>query len=452
MELSRRDLLMTSACGLTLLPRLGYSEPRDPHFMIFVKFDGGWDPASSFDGRPKSMIEAKLIHPYGGEPKPWADNRGGTALISPYFETLAPLRDYFSIVNGVLMAKGFDGHEQNSNYLLTGNPFGGRSFLPLTDSDKPLTLITTSVGYENVNNHDTAIALNPSMAKTIADNVSLKAAASRGVEFGRAHRDARIAHDDSGDKGAWSYGVRRMKSGVWEASDLGRRFHNLDLGELPPDEPFSSTLKMIEQIFRVGITGCVMIQGSLLANSFLSLDAHNAGTASSQPETYPKIAKIIYELIDFLRSTPGVDSTNQSLLDQTTVAVSSEFGRTMRQYYMPYEQTGTDHNPLSNTVVLAGKGIKTGLIFGGSDFRHESETLSPVHLALDAQKVSTMGRVIDKSTGLPRNELPHEFHIEDYLSYQELGVSLMKVFNIPENEYWESARGVKAKPFLPILR
>ena len=41
-----------------------------------------------------------------------------------------PFRDRFSVLNGVYMTPSFDGHLQNMNFLFTGNPFGGDSFVP----------------------------------------------------------------------------------------------------------------------------------------------------------------------------------------------------------------------------------------------------------------------------------------------------------------------------------
>ena len=85
-------------------------------------------------------------------------------------------------------------------------------------------------------------------------------------------------------------------------------------------------------------------------------------------------------------------------MDVTTFLVSAEFGRTMRQNYVPFANTGTDHNPASNMFLIGGKGIRGGMVIGESDFRASDETLSKAHLTIDPVKEKLVGRPFDFST------------------------------------------------------
>lgn len=134
---SRRKFLAWTALGggTLLLPPMGARESAaaagDPHFFLLIVLNGGADPAYMFDARPLSMTRAGRIQNYlGQEPFPWRGRNGIATLASPLVKPLIPYRDWFSVLNGVYMTPGFDGHLQNMNFLFAGNPFGGESFIP----------------------------------------------------------------------------------------------------------------------------------------------------------------------------------------------------------------------------------------------------------------------------------------------------------------------------------
>ena len=72
------------------------------------------------------------------------------------------------------------------------------------------------------------------------------------------------------------------------------------------------------------------------------------------------------------------------MFDVTTVMVASEFGRTLRAPDAPIDNTGTNHNQFSNSILLGGKGIRGGMVIGASDLRRRDRRRSrKAHLALD---------------------------------------------------------------------
>jgi hypothetical protein len=134
---SRRDVLRFGAfgAGTLLLPRASFPAPAspdaDPHFFLLVVLNGGADSSYMFDARPLSMTKAGKIQNYlGKDPSPWTGTNGVTTLATSLTKPLAPFRDRFSVLNGVFMAPSFDGHLQNMNFLFSGQPFGGDSFIP----------------------------------------------------------------------------------------------------------------------------------------------------------------------------------------------------------------------------------------------------------------------------------------------------------------------------------
>ncbi|MGB7347423.1 MAG: DUF1501 domain-containing protein [Pirellulaceae bacterium] len=92
------------------------------------------------------------------------------------------------------------------------------------------------------------------------------------------------------------------------------------------------------------------------------------------------------------------DLSERGLLDETLVMVSSEFGRTPKVN----KDAGRDHWPKVFSVMLAGGGIKGGIIHGSSDStaaEPETDAVSPADLATTMYRL--MGIVADKELMAP---------------------------------------------------
>src|SRR5262249_5033269 len=144
------------------------------------------------------------------------------------------------------------------------------------------------------------------------------------------------------------------------------------------------------------------------------LDTHDSTSAKQQPAVIGAIANEIAAVLGTLRDTVYNAQTGQSMLDVTTVMISSEFGRTMSQADRSIDDTGTDHDPLANTVLLAGAGIRGGLVVGASDLDQltpsgDFSAVSRVHQGLDRDLVKTMGKPFDFAT-----ERPLDIDIAEY--------------------------------------
>jgi uncharacterized protein (DUF1501 family) len=92
------------------------------------------------------------------------------------------------------------------------------------------------------------------------------------------------------------------------------------------------------------------------------------------------------------------DLDQRGLLSRTLVMISSEFGRTPKIN----NTAGRDHWPKVFSVVLAGGGIKGGMIYGSSDATATEPDFDPVGPADLATTVyNQLGIVADKELMAP---------------------------------------------------
>ena len=449
---SRRQILKYAALGggTLLLPRMRAGETAaatdEPHFFLLIVLNGGADPAYMFDARPLAMTRAGRIQNYlGQEPMPWRGANGIATLASPLVMPLMPYRDWFSVLNGVYMAQGFDGHLQNMNFLFAGNPFGGDSFIPhlnLADTGRaPASLDAVSpseVLPVNVDNHSAVVSLNPWAAGALAGKLKQHGAAEGGDPLADFVR-ARVQANAEGP-GRFAAGSRRMLSGLDGAPVVHRQLARL----APPNperDPELQAVDLIAQCFRQSIARSAIY---VLPEFF---DVHSAEQAKAQPKLFTAAIDRLAEIIEGLDEMPF--DASRSMFDVTTIMVASEFGRTMRIAGSPIGATGTNHNSLSNSILLGGKGIRGGLVVGASDLATERAQPSGAHRALDPVLEKTMGTPFDFAALRPISELPDEFDIEDHLTIGSVINTVYSLFGVPESRYRSLGRNL---PVAPVLR
>ncbi len=124
------------------------------------------------------------------------------------------------------------------------------------------------------------------------------------------------------------------------------------------------------------ITSCFRANACQLAEIQIypdgpTLDTHSGHIGvhkSAQVQVFGKIA----EVLDLFKATP-FGNNGESLFDKTTFMVTSEFSRTAALN----SAKGKDHNPMTNSTMLIGKGIKGGEIVGASTLvTRENSTFS----------------------------------------------------------------------------
>ncbi len=200
------------------------------------------------------------------------------------------------------------------------------------------------------------------------------------------------------------------------------------------------------QYFKEGLSRGALLMTSDVDDFFF--DTHHEDTAKKHPTRMSNVVSLIVRIMNKLRETPY--NSNKSFLAVTTVIISSEFSRSLRQNNTDINKTGTDHNSLNNSVLLAGKGIQNGLVIGASDLQTISEELSPAHIKLDPNKIKLMGRPFDYSTQSSTPNTNEEFKLENYISAATLVNTLLDVFNV-DQKYKRSVGNINNFPSLKSL-
>lgn len=451
MSLSRRRLFTNSGAALLLgsassLPA-AVSRPRDaaaaPHFFLEIFIAGGWDVSYLFDARPLAMTAAGKIQNYAGEePELWTDRAGRKTWVGPAAQPLKKHFDSFSILNGVHMATSFDGHDQNALYSLTGNPFGGDTHLALFGRGQtPLDFLQQGsfFGSGSIRNKGRAITLGPQSALALTNSVALEPSARRLGQLIDGYVGSRLEANGASQpsSGLFADGSFKFREALRSSDEIESRLRRVKL-DFSEQTPIQQNMQVLGEYFRTGLTRSAVV--------FLnpSIDAHDGNTAKNLPQSLKTIMGQLAQVFEYLKATAPVSAQNQSLMDETTILISSEFSRTMRQAALPLDKTGTDHNPLNNTVLLGGKGIKAGLIVGASDFREATETLSGAHLEMDASALSIMGLPFDRSSlsSLPayQPQLFPRYQIDDYLNFAAIANTLFELFGCDASHYWTNER------------
>ncbi len=437
--------------GFMLLPTALRAEAQeDPHFFLQIYIYGGLDSLFLFDGRFKNMTAAGIAHDHvKEEPKLWEGVNGGHCLATSIARRLEKYRKNFSVVNGVYMATSFDGHPQNVNFLFTGNPFGGESFVPhmneRTDTSyrkRPLDALQSGGFPLDHNNGGSTIPLSVESAVKLIETVKR----SRTMDV---HQPAigflrsRFRALSSGG-GQFSRGSAAMGHGYAAAPDLSERLTRVRL--TPQRSPEAGFMQMMSGFFKEGIASAAILQ---LVPDIEHFDVHSGIAARRQVLAYNSVMDKLVRVFDLLTTLP-FDRT-RSLMDVTTVLVASEFGRALRQPGLALDETGTDHNVLSNSMLIGGKGIRGGLVIGDSDWQSPTEELSPAHRIVDPNGLKFMGRPFDFTAGQSRTDKPETFDLDDYITMSSVVNTIYSCLSVPRTKWRTVKRDGPSAPLLSRL-
>ena len=444
--------LGTFGAGTVLLPGLTAAEvpdrEQDPHFFLLVVLDGGADPSYMFDARPLSMTAAGKIQNYlGEEPGVWTGRNGQSTLATRLVAPLAPFRDRFSVLNGVYMTPSFDGHLQNMNFLFSGSPFGGDSFVPhLNAADtghRPSSLdavLPTAPMFVNVNNHSGVVTLAPSALGRLSERLREGPPASADDRTGQFIRGRVMAH--AGGEGRMAAGARMMLSALDQVPEVHRKLAGLRVPRSDLSQE-GQTIALIAECFRL------MLSRSAIYVLREQFDVHDADQAKQQPKLFADAVQRIAGLFRGLVETPF--DAKRSMYDVTTVMVASEIGRSMRAPDMRIDNTGTNHNQYANSVLLGGKGIRGGMVIGATDLADEKARASKAHLAMDPALEKVMGRPIDLATLQTRPDLGDDFAIQEHLTISSVVNTLYAMFSVPKSRHRPIGRNLPEAPVLQGL-
>ncbi len=458
----RRDFLNKSLATVSfyscLHPYLALqAKQQEPHYFIMFTITGGWEPSYMFDARPLEMTANNVIHNFTGEePAEWTGSNGQATLANSIVYPLKEVRSDFSILNGVLMETGFDGHEQNYNYMFTGNPFGADAVLPkLTSESKREKKLLAGLKLNSFFNYPNTSTVLP-VSTGDGQGLSQMIKESKDIYQNKmVFESLKRIYGNSKGKGQMSLAKDRLLSALNLSPEALKKLNQVEYQEVPSQTTEKNTLDMISAYFKSGLTNLAVIEvdvsSHLPPDTLFGIDSHSVDLARLQPTYCKAIVQSIKNYIKALKNI-NIDKKN-SMYDVTTFMFASEFSRTTRTMAQPdidVSQTGTDHNPLNNSLIVGGKGIKGGLVLGESDMRSSSEVLSPIHIGKDSKKLKIMGKRFDFANSKPIQELDQDFKLNEYMTMNSVNNTLMSLFGVPNSHYLKNSNDRMATP-APII-
>jgi hypothetical protein len=469
-DTSRRSFLRSASLGAAgtwllnnqtlFLSKAFGAEPNieNRQFFIQLYMPEGLNAAYFFDARPLAMTKVGKIQNYlNEEPFVWQHKGTDKALATRIVKPLAPLRDYFSIVNGVFMAVQSDGHEENINFSLTSSTAGGEVFFSarakegIVDSlnffgDKLQTGLRIQAQKGLLNFSSTkdfkdltsALATDPSFFRSYSKlirqlNPQLQALATK--------------------NGKLAEGSRLLKQSFDQIPEFSRRFVATG-NNLQEIEGFEGQIEIILNSFRMGLADNAI----LAIDGQQSVDFHEGRKAKENCEkNYSDVVSKFAKLIQILRNTP-VDPKNPrspSFYDVTTFMMTSEFNRTMRQLNRRIDETGTDHNTLGNSVWIGGGRIKGGRVVGATDLTETDNkgdflNVSNAHIQWDPQLLKVMGKPFDFKNQRTMVTTPGEYSSLDYIQYGSVINTVLQALGSQRSSFWKTNQSEDA-PELPLL-
>jgi uncharacterized protein (DUF1501 family) len=365
-DLSRRSVLQLGIAGAALLAvpwplqRRAQAQAASPHFTVVFQADGGWDPTQVFDPHDPNDPTDGIDVDVPGQPPSTIVTVGGFTYVSnpvtrPSVDAFfTKWRSRSAIVNGV--GTGSTSHDQSNQLVLTG-------YLDPTRADFAVMAA-----------HHNGSEL-PLPHLLLSGN-------SFGGPFGGL--SGRLGGQMS-DVMAYS----RLEEGQLAVSGLGEayiqqalEFDRLRNAEAPPEAIAAKLAEfadgnargdMLSQLassiningndgtqlattlgaaFRGGLTT------SVTASRFGGFDTH--GDNTQQNARFQNVFTFMDAFLTQLQAEPGVVSP--SLLDETTVILCSEFGRTP----LLNGDLGKDHHPW-DSYLFVGKNVRGGMTVGMTD-------------------------------------------------------------------------------------
>lgn len=396
--MNRRDFLVRSgltagafALSNSLMARVAKAAEGDDRYFVFCYFEGGWDSLIGLDPRnPREFTDAEApatgIQP-GYDRLPGQYSRqmidAGPFMLGPCVGELAAIADRFSVVRGINMATLT--HEVGRRYFITGQPptgltARGSSVATIAagqiGADRPVPHLSHLVESYNVDQPAYAAAMPVAAVEHlqyilqeslgVPTNVSPNVRGALGAYWQKTHDCA--PHRGAGaSKLADIYRDNRARARDVVTSTLYRQFqfnspetaavraHYGLAGQGQLENPFGRAA-LASQALKVGLSRVVSVT---LANGLDTHDNTWANDHSSRLEAgFSAMARLITDLDQ--SEAPG----GGSMLSKTTIVAFSEFQRTPRIN----ERNGRDHH-LGNCALVAGAGIKPGIVVGASSDR-----------------------------------------------------------------------------------
>ena len=372
--MTRRGVLQLglSTAALLALPPMRWiakADPTNPHFLVMLMADGGWDPTQTLDVHdpldPNDGIDVDVDPVISGLPASTIATVGGITYISN--PTTRPAVDTFfnnwatrtCVVNGV--GTRSTSHDQSRQLVLTGYLDPTRADFAVISAakngaDMPLPHLLLSGQSFGGQFAGLSGRLGGQMGTAIAYNRLAEGGTLAVSALGEAYVQQALEWErllaEQAPPSAVSGKLAAFKDASGRADMLTRLAGALNLNDNTGQQLAAS----LANAFKSGLTTSVTV------NPFGGFDTHSDNT--QQNGSWDDVMTYVDGLLTGLSTTPGLLAP--TLLDETTVVVCSEFGRTPELN----GDNGKDHHPWTS-MLLVGKGVKGGTTVGLTDGNQE---------------------------------------------------------------------------------
>jgi hypothetical protein len=287
--------------------------------------------------------------------------------LAPAAAPLVPHASDFSIINGIFMRRD-SGHGQLLEYMQSGDPTGNAASLAIEYATR---MPSTPMG-------------------TIFDTFSVKQAGHATIVSNAQSLDTQLSAALSGTSSTdffedlIEYAIPSLADAQKASSESQLLLPQLakDIGAM--SGPETKTMKILAAAFKAGASTQALLQIS----TTISLDTHTNHEKthlSGQSAYWQQVA----DLFSLFKKTPYGTG---SLFDATTFYVTSEFSRTPALN----GSQGKDHNPFTNSALIAGRGVRGGDVYGASKLQTRTETLDGMPCHIGAPYDFESGRIVDR--------------------------------------------------------
>ncbi|GAA5507018.1 DUF1501 domain-containing protein [Novipirellula caenicola] len=407
--LSRRGFLAAGTLGTIglslpeLLMRQAAAEQKQYDFVeakaksvIHIFLPGGLAQQESFDPKPYSPIE------YRGELKTIKTNTG--EVFCETVPQLAKRADKFSVIRS--MSHGEAAHERGTHNMFTGykpspalqypcfgsvvsHEYGPRNNLPPYVCIPNVPNEFAGTGYLPSSYGAFALGSDPNRSDFKVRDLNLAGGVDE-QRFSRRKHALEVVNSHFTSV-TQADNIEAMNTFYQRAYDLldtpaAREAFDIEKEDAKMRDRYGRNeagqrMLMARRLVEAGTR--------LVTLTYGGWDMHNDITGGMRRLT-PALDVALGALLD--------DLSERGMLDETLVMVSSEFGRTPKIN----KDAGRDHWPKVFSVMLAGGGIKGGMIYGASDStasEPEENAVSPADLATTMYRL--LGIVADKELMAP---------------------------------------------------
>lgn len=315
------------------------------HLFVLVRTFGGMDVTLGLDPQvlPPGADAQDLFLEYRPEDILKIDG----IQLGPAAKALAPWAKECLVVNGLMMRRDA-GHDVINQYMITGRGDGKAATLPV---ELGLALGLSPFGV--VTNSSLYLAGKPANISATQD-VASESDQMQLIDW----IEERIQYLTDVEKTPLEEAEIKMVKGKAAAQQIQRL-----LAEFKKENGKLEDRHILAAILSAG--GAQQAQLDL-GTAGLGLDTHS-GHERVHLQAQSGIWNGVADLFALFKKTPYLES---SLWDHTTFMVISEFSRTPALN----PAKGKDHNPFSNSVLLAGKGIRKGTTVGKSRLLTRQQT------------------------------------------------------------------------------